>query len=147
MVRIIHVVLEIKSFDTIVAAKVVDANEKLYIDQQEGFIGTGLKKAEFVQNCSDLDDVIIFYRDGKYKVSELPTRCLWVRVYFTYKCLRRTISVRFITSFIVTERQDLTISNASNVTSITRDKEYDVTLGTPGSRINYFTANPNGELS
>ena len=59
---------EIKSFDTIVAAKVVDANEKLYIDRQEGFIGTGLKKAEFVQNCSDLDDVIIFYRDGKYKV-------------------------------------------------------------------------------
>ena len=58
---------EIKSFDTIIAAKVVDANEKLYIDRQEGFIGTGLKKAEFVQNCSDLDDVIIFYKDGKYR--------------------------------------------------------------------------------
>ena len=65
---------EIKSFDTIVAAKVVDANEKLYIDRQEGFIGTGLKKAEFVQNCSDLDDVIIFYRDGKYKVIRIADK-------------------------------------------------------------------------
>ena len=104
---------EIKSFDTIVAAKVVDANEKLYIDRQEGFIGTGLKKAEFVQNCSDLDDVISSTVMVSIRLSELPTRCLWVRVYFTYRCLRRTISVRFITSFIVTERRDLTISNAS----------------------------------
>jgi len=101
---------EIKSFDTIVAAKVVDANEKLYIDRQEGFIGTGLKKAEFVQNCSDLDDVIIFYRDGKYKVIRIADK---VFVGKGVLHLRRTISVRFITSFIVTERLDLTISNAS----------------------------------
>lgn len=136
---------EIKSFDTIVAAKVVDANEKLYIDRQEGFIGTGLKKAEFVQNCSDLDDVIIFYRDGKYKVIRIADKVfvgkgvLHVQVF--KKNDKRTI-------YNVVYRDGKTgpyYIKRFNVTSITRDKEYDVTLGTPGSKINYFTANPNGE--
>ena len=136
---------EIKSFDTIVAAKVVDANEKLYIDQQEGFIGTGLKKAEFVQNCSDLDDVIIFYRDGKYKVIRIADKVfvgkgvLHVQVF--KKNDKRTI-------YNVVYRDGKTgpyYIKRFNVTSITRDKEYDVTLGTAGSKINYFTANPNGE--
>lgn len=136
---------EIKSFDTIVAAKVVDANEKLYIDRQEGFIGTGLKKAEFVQNCSDLDDVIIFYRDGKYKVIRIADKVfvgkgvLHVQVF--KKNDKRTI-------YNVVYRDGKTAPyyiKRFNVTSITRDKEYDVTLGTPGSKINYFTANPNGE--
>jgi DNA gyrase/topoisomerase IV, A subunit len=136
---------EIKSFDTIVAAKVVDANEKLYIDQQEGFIGTGLKKAEFVQNCSDLDDVIIFYRDGKYKVIRIADKVfvgkgvLYVQVF--KKNDKRTI-------YNVVYRDGKTgpyYIKRFNVTSITRDKEYDVTLGTPGSKIKYFTANPNGE--
>lgn len=136
---------EIKSFDTIVAAKVVDANEKLYIDRQEGFIGTGLKKAEFVQNCSDLDDVIIFYRDGKYKVIRIADKVfvgkgvLYVQVF--KKNDKRTI-------YNVVYRDGKTgpyYIKRFNVTSITRDKEYDVTLGTPGSKINYFTANPNGE--
>ena len=136
---------EIKSFDTIVAAKVVDANEKLYIDQQEGFIGTGLKKVEFVQNCSDLDDVIIFDRDGKYKVIRIADKdfvgkgVLYVQVF--KKNDKRTI-------YNVVYRDGKTgpyYIKRFNVTSITRDKEYDVTLGTPGSKINYFTANPNGE--
>ena len=136
---------EIKSFDTIVAAKVVDANEKLYIDQQEGFIGTGLKKAEFVQNCSDLDDVIIFYRDGKYKVIRIADKVfvgkgvLYVQVF--KKNDKRTI-------YNVVYRDGKTgpyYIKRFSVTSITRDKEYDVTLGTPGSKIKYFTANPNGE--
>lgn len=136
---------EIKSFDTIVAAKVVDANEKLYIDQQEGFIGTGLKKAEFVQNCSDLDDVIIFYRDGKYKVIRIADKVfvgkgvLYVQVF--KKNDKRTI-------YNVVYRDGKTgpyYIKRFNVISITRDKEYDVTLGTAGSKINYFTANPNGE--
>jgi len=136
---------EIKSFDTIVAAKVVDANEKLYIDRQEGFIGTGLKKAEFVQNCSDLDDVIIFYRDGKYKVIRIADKVfvgkgvLYVQVF--KKNDKRTI-------YNVVYRDGKTgpyYIKRFNVTSITRDKEYDVTLGMAGSKINYFTANPNGE--
>lgn len=136
---------EIKSFDTIVASKVIDANEKLYIDRQAGFIGIGLKKAEFVQNCSDLDDVIIFYRDGKYKVIRIADKVfvgkgvLHVQVF--KKNDKRTI-------YNVVYRDGKTgpyYIKRFNVTSITRDKEYDVTLGTTGSKINYFTANPNGE--
>ena len=136
---------EIRSFDTIVAAKVVDANEKLYIDRQAGFIGTGLKKAEFVQNCSDLDDIIIFYKDGKYKVIRIADKVfvgkgvLHVQVF--KKNDKRTI-------YNVVYRDGKTgpyYIKRFNVTSITRDKEYDLTLGTPGSKINYFTANPNGE--
>ena len=136
---------EIRSFDTIVAAKVVDANEKLYIDRQAGFIGTGLKKAEVVQNCSDLDDIIIFYKDGKYKVIRIADKVfvgkgvLHVQVF--KKNDKRTI-------YNVVYRDGKTgpyYIKRFNVTSITRDKEYDLTLGTPGSKINYFTANPNGE--
>ena len=136
---------EIRSFDTIVAAKVVDANEKLYIDRQAGFIGTGLKKAEFVQNCSDLDDIIIFYKDGKYKVIRIADKVfvgkgvLHVQVF--KKNDKRTI-------YNVVYRDGKTgpyYIKRFNVTSITRDKEYDLTLGTAGSKINYFTANPNGE--
>ena len=88
---------EIKSFDTIVAAKVVDANEKLYIDQQEGFIGTGLKKAEFVQNCSDLDDVIIFYRDGKYKVIRIADKVFVGKGVLHVQVFKRMINVPSIT--------------------------------------------------
>lgn len=136
---------EIKSFDTIVAAKVVDANEKLYIDSKAGFIGTGLKKAEFVQNCSDLDDVIIFYRDGKYKVIRIAEKVfvgkgvIYLQVF--KKNDKRTI-------YNVVYRDGKTgpyYIKRFNVTSITRDKEYDLTSGTDGSRIFYFTANPNGE--
>lgn len=65
---------EIRSFDTIVAAKVAERNEKLYIDRQQGFVGYGLKKAEFVENCSDIDDVIIFYRTGKYKIIKIQEK-------------------------------------------------------------------------
>ena len=72
---------ELRNFDTIEAAKVVEANEKLYINREEGFIGTSLKKDEFVANCSDIDDVIIFYKDGKYKVVRVTTRCLSAKTY------------------------------------------------------------------
>lgn len=88
---------EIKSFDTIVAAKVVDANEKLYIDRQEGFIGTGLKKAEFVQNCSDLDDVIIFYRDGKYKVIRIADKVFVGKGVLHVQVFKRMINAPSIT--------------------------------------------------
>ena len=136
---------EIKSFDTIIAAKVAERNEKLYIDRQAGFIGTGLKKAEFVENCSDIDDVIIFYRDGKYKVIKIQDKVfvgkniLHVQVF--KKNDHRTI-------FNVVYRDGLKgpyYIKRFNVTSCTRDREYDVTQGTAGSRIMYFTANPNGE--
>lgn len=91
---------EIKSFDTIVAAKVVDANEKLYIDRKGGFIGTDLKKTEFVQNCSDLDDVIVFFRDGKYRIIHIADKVFVgkgvIHVQVFKRNDRRTITMQFI---------------------------------------------------
>ena len=72
---------ELRNFDTIEAAKVVEANEKLYINREEGFIGTSLKKDEFVANCSDIDDVIIFYKDGKYKVVRVTDKMFVGKTY------------------------------------------------------------------
>ena len=136
---------EIRNFDTIEASKVAEANQKLYVNRQEGFIGTGLKKDEFVCNCSDLDDIIIFYRDGKYKVVRVAEKLfvgknvLWLGVF--KKSDKRTI-------YNVIYRDGKSgpcYMKRFNITGITRDRENDVTQGKPGSRILYFTANPNGE--
>ena len=136
---------EIKNFDTIEATKVAEANQKLYVNRQEGFIGTGLKKDEFVCNCSDIDDIVIFYRDGKYKVVRVAEKLfvgknlLWLAVF--KKSDKRTI-------YNVVYRDGKAgpcYMKRFNITGITRDREYDLTQGTPGSRILYFTANPNGE--
>lgn len=136
---------EVRSFDTIEVTKVVEANEKLYINRQDGFIGTGLKKDEFVCNCSDIDDIIIFYRDGKYKVIKVADKIfvgknvLWVQVF-------KKNDTRTIYNVVYRDgKHGPYWIKRFNVTSITRDREYDLTLGTPGSRIMYFTANPNGE--
>ena len=136
---------ELRNFDTIEATKVVEANEKLYINREEGFIGTALKKDEFVACCSDIDDVIIFYRDGKYMITPVADKkfvgknVLYVNVF--KKNDKRTI-------YNVTYRdgkEGTTYIKRFAVTSIVRDREYDVTQGTPESRITYFSANPNGE--
>lgn len=136
---------EVRSFDTIEVTKVVDANEKLYINRQDGFIGTGLKKDEFVCNCSDLDDIIIFYRDGKYKVIKVADKIfvgknvLWVQVF-------KKNDSRTIYNVVYRDgKKGPYYIKRFNVTTMTRDREYDLTLGTPGSRVLYFTANPNGE--
>ena len=136
---------EIRSFDTIVAAKVVDANEKLYIDRQAGFIGTGLKKAEFVQNCSDLDDIIIFYKDGKYKVIRIADKVFVGKGVLHVQVFKKNDKRTIYNVVYHDGKTGPYYIKRFNVTSITRDKEYDLTLGTPGSKINYFTANPNGE--
>ena len=147
---------EIRNFDTISAAKVVEANEKLYINREEGFIGTSLKKDEYVCNCSDIDDVIIFYRDGTYKVVRIAEK-LFVGETERSKAEKRKAEIIHVAIFRKSDSR--TIYNTIyrdgksgtcyikrfNVTSITRDREYDVTQGKPSSRILYFTANPNGE--
>ena len=136
---------EIRNFDTIEATKVVEANKKLYIDRQEGFVGTNLKNAEYVCNCSDIDDIIIFYKDGKYKVTKVAEKMdvgknvLHLQVWkkgdkrTIYNCVYRDGKAGryYVKRFCVD--------------SSTRDKEYDITMGTPGSRVIYFTANANGE--
>ena len=136
---------ELRNFDTIEETKVVEANEKLYINREEGFIGTALKKDEFVACCSDLDDVIIFYRDGRYMITPVADKkfvgknVLYVNVF--KKNDKRTIyNVAYRDG-----KEGTTYIKRFAVTSIVRDREYDVTQGTPESRITYFSANPNGE--
>ncbi len=147
---------EIRSFDTIEATKVIEANEKLYINRAEGFMGTGLKKDEFVENCSPIDDVIIFYRDGTCKVTRVQDK-VFIGETERSKAERRKAEVIHIAVFKKNDKR--TIYNVVyrdgktgphyikrfNVTAITHDREYDITTGEPGSRIVYFTANQNGE--
>ena len=135
----------IRGFAAIEASTVAEANEKLYINRDEGFIGTALKKDEFVANCSDIDDVIVFFRDGKYIVTPVADKkfvgknILYVNVF--KKNDKRTI-------YNITYRdgkEGTTYIKRFAVTGVVRDREYDVTQGTPDSRITYFSANPNGE--
>ena len=133
-----------------------EANQKLYVNRAEGFMGTSLKKDEFVENCSDLDDVIIFYRDGPYKVTRVADK-VFIGETERSKAEKRKAEIIHIAVFKKNDKR--TIYNVVyrdgkasafymkrfNVTSIMHDREYDVTQGKPGSRIAYFTANPNGE--
>ena len=136
---------EIRNFDTIDSAKVAEANQKLYINRADGFIGTGLKKDEFVCNCSDLDDVIIFYKDGKYKVVRVAEK-LFVGKNILYVNVFKKNDSRTIYNAVYRDgKKGACYIKRFNVTSMTREKEYDLTQGTDGSRVMYFTANPNGE--
>ena len=136
---------EIRNFDTIEASKVAEANQKLYINRTDGFIGTGLKKDEFVCNCSDLDDIIIFYRDGKYKVIRVAEK-IFVGKNILYVAVFKKNDTRTIYNVVYRDgKKGWYFMKRFNVTSMTRDKEYDLTQGTPGSKVMYFTANPNGE--
>ena len=136
---------EIRSFDTIEATKVVEANEKLYINRQEGFVGTGLKKDEFVCNCSDIDDIILFYRDGKYKVIKVADKIFVGKNVIHVQVFKKNDKRTTYNAIYRDGKKGVYYIKRFNVTSITRDKEYDMTIGTPGSRVCYFTANPNGE--
>lgn len=136
---------ELRNFDTIEASKVVEANEKLYINREEGFIGTSLKKDEFLCNCSSLDDVIIFFRDGRYLVTPVSDK-KFVGKNILYANVFKKNDKRTIYNVVYRDGKEGThYIKRFNVTSIIRDREYDVTQGTPDSRIMYFTANPNGE--
>lgn len=136
---------ELRNFDTIEASKVVEANEKLYINREEGFIGTGLKKDEFLCNCSSLDDVIIFFRDGRYLVTPVSDK-KFVGKNILYANVFKKNDKRTIYNVVYRDGKEGTqYIKRFAVTSIIRDREYDVTQGTPDSRIMYFTANPNGE--
>lgn len=136
---------EIRSFDTIEATKVVEANEKLYINSQEGFVGTGLKKDEYVCNCSDIDDIILFYKDGKYKVIKVADKIFVGKNVMHVQVFKRNDKRTTYNAVYRDGKKGFYYIKRFNVTSITRDKEYDLTMGTPGSRVIYFTANPNGE--
>ena len=136
---------EIRNFDTIEATKVAEANQKLYINRVDGFIGTGLKKDEFVCNCSDIDDIIIFYKDGKYKVVRVADKLFVGKNVLHLQVFKKNDSRTIYNVVYRDGKKGPCYMKRFNVTSMTRDKEYDLTQGTPGSKVMYFTANPNGE--
>ena len=136
---------EILKFDTIEATKVVEANQKLYIDRQEGFIGTGLKKAEFVCNCSDIDDVIIFYRDGRFRIIRVADKIDVGKNVLHVQVWKRG-DKRTVYNYVYRDgKAGRYYVNRMCVDAVTRDREYNLTRNNPGSRVIYFTANPNGE--
>ena len=136
---------EIRSFDTIRAQEVVANNAKLYCNYKEGFIGTGLKKDEFICDCSDIDDIIVFRKDGKFSVVRIADK-VFVGKELIYTNVwkkndeRTTYNLAYLDG-----KTGKTFVKRFNVTAITRDKEYDLTSGHPNSKILYFSANPNGE--
>lgn len=135
----------IRGFDNIEAAQVAEANEKLYINREEGFIGTALKKDEFVCNCSSIDEIIIFYRDGRYKVVKVAEK-LFVDKNIIHINVFKRGDERTIYNAIYQDGKGGTFyMKRFAVTGITRDKEYNLTMGAPGSRVTWFSANPNGE--
>ena len=139
---------EIRNFETIQAAKVVEANAKLYVNRTEGFIGTGLKKddnVEFVCNCSDIDDIIVFFKDGKYKVVKVAEKA-YVGKDIIHVAVYLKNDQRTIYNVVYRDgRAGAYYIKRFAVSSVTRDKEYDLTKGAPNSKIVYFTANANGE--
>jgi len=135
----------IRSFDNIEASRVAEANEKLYINRAEGFIGTGLKKDEFVCNCSSIDDIIIFYKDGRYKIIKVADK-VFVDKDVLYVNVFKSNDERTVYNVIYQNGRGGTyMMKRFKVVGITRDRVYNLTPGEKGTRICWFSANPNGE--
>ncbi|MDP8218650.1 MAG: hypothetical protein P9M03_07990, partial [Candidatus Theseobacter exili] len=136
---------ELRSFDTILATQVAIANRKLYVNREEGFIGLGLKKDEYVCECSDLDDLIVFLKDGKYLVTKVSDKS-FVGKDIVYVDVWKKNDTRKIYNVIYKDgKTGASFIKRFSVKSSTRDKPYDLTIGNPGSSVIYFSANPNGE--
>ena len=136
---------ELRIFDTIDAVKVVEATEKLYINKEEGFIGTALKKDEYVCNCSDIDDIIIFYKNGTFKVVKVAEK-VYVGKNIIHVGVFKKNDKRTVYNMVYRDGKDgINYIKRFSVTGLVRDKEYDLTMGTAGSKVLYFSANPNGE--
>ncbi len=136
---------ELRNFENIVATKVVVANEKLYIDHEEGFMGTSLKKAEYVCDCSDIDDVIVFRKDGTFFITKVSDKA-FIGKNIQHLAVFKKNDKRTIYNVVYRDgKQGHFFMKRFAVTGVTRDKEYDLTRGTAGSRIWYFSENPNGE--
>ncbi|WP_291099681.1 MULTISPECIES: DNA gyrase/topoisomerase IV subunit A [unclassified Flavobacterium] len=136
---------ELRSFDNIEATKVALRNTKLYVNREEGFIGTGLKKDEYVTDCSDIDDVIVFLRDGNMMICKVDDK-KFVGKDIIHVAIFDKSDKRTIYNMIYRDgKSGPSYIKRFNVSGVTRDKLYDLTNGTKGSQILYFTCNPNGE--
>lgn len=136
---------EIKIFDTIQVAEIAIINTKLYINRDEGFIGTGLKKDELLFECSDVDQVIAFTKEGKMKVIKIADKVFIGKDIMHAEIFKKNDDRTTYNLMYVDGKTGVSYAKRFNVTGITRDKEYDLTKGTPKSKILYFTSNPNGE--
>ena len=136
---------EITEFDTIKATRVVAKNAKLYVNYKDGFVGTGLKKDEFIEDCSDIDDVIAFTKDGKCKVVRIGDK-VFIGSNIIHAAVWKKGDDRTTYNMVyVDAKTGRSMAKRFNVKAITRDKEYDLTKGNKGSKVHYFSANPNGE--
>lgn len=135
----------LRSFDSIEATKVAEANKRLYVDRDGGFVGTGLKDAEFLFTCSDIDDILIIYKSGKYKIVKVQDK-LYVGNKIIHIGLFKKNDRRTVYNIIYRNgKSGFYYKKRCFITGLTREREYDLTKGLPGSRIEYLTANPNGE--
>ena len=136
---------EIRIFDDVDARKVVVRNQKLYLNREEGFIGTSLKKDEYLCDCSDIDDVIVFTREGKMQVVRVDSK-VFVGKDVIHAAIFKKNDTRTIYNMIYKDgKKGSAFIKRFAVKGITRDKVYEMTQGSPGSNVLYFTANPNGE--
>jgi topoisomerase-4 subunit A len=136
---------EIKSFETIVATSVVLANEKLYVNREEGFAGFGLKKDEFISDCSDIDDIIVFRKDGTMMVTKVQDKA-FVGKDLIHIAVYKKNDERTVYNMVYRDgAKGAVFMKRFPVTGVTRDKQYELTKGTKGSEVLYFTHNPNGE--
>ena len=135
----------LRNFDTIEAAKVAAASQKLYINREEGFAGTSLRRDEFVCDCSDIDDIIVFRGDGSFMVTKVSDKIFIGQKVIHIKIFKKN-DIRTIYNLIYRDgRNGKVMVKRSAVSGVTRDKAYSMTKGTPGSKVLYFSANPNGE--
>jgi len=136
---------EIATFDSVEAAKVVIRNQKLYVNREEGFVGYGMKRDEYVCDCSDIDDIIVIRKDGKFSVSKVKDKAFFGKD-IEYVAVWKKGDERTVYNVIYLDgASKVSYVKRFSVTSITRDREYDITQGSKGSQLLYFTANPNGE--
>ena len=136
---------EISSFNTIAATVVAAANQKLYVNREEGFVGYGLKKDEYVMDCSDIDDIIAFRRDGKYKIVRVGEKVFLGKDIIHVAVFKKNDERKVYNAIYWDGKSGVSYAKRFQVTGITRDKDYDISLGTPKSKISYMTANDNGE--
>ncbi|MGB0524459.1 MAG: DNA gyrase/topoisomerase IV subunit A [Flammeovirgaceae bacterium] len=136
---------EISTFDTIRAAKVAANNTKLYVNRKDGFIGYGLKKDEFVCDCSDIDDIIVFTQDGKYTVVKIKEKVFVAKNIIHVEVYHKNNERRVYNLVYLDAKTGVTRAKRFNILGVTRDKAFDLTKGAPGSKVLHFSSNPNGE--
>lgn len=136
---------EIKSFDTISAQVVMANNAKLYVNRKEGFIGTGLRKDEFISECSDMDDILVIRKDGKCKVSRISDKVFMGKDILHVGVFKKNDERMVYNILYVDGKSGRTMIKRFQVLGVTRDKEYDLTKGNKGSKVVYLSANPNAE--